>query len=61
MFENTCIVSYTTAVFVYVFALFGSEFYILENNSILKEAVLKKMKFQTETKTLHIDDYGKYI
>ncbi|XP_062972689.1 inactive dipeptidyl peptidase 10 isoform X4 [Elgaria multicarinata webbii] len=33
------------------------KFYILENNSVLKEAVLKKKKFRTETRMLHIDDY----
>uniref|UniRef100_A0A8D2KSQ4 Dipeptidyl peptidase like 10 n=1 Tax=Varanus komodoensis TaxID=61221 RepID=A0A8D2KSQ4_VARKO len=33
------------------------KFYILENNSVLKEAILKKKKFRTETRMLHIDDY----
>ncbi|CAI5762576.1 inactive dipeptidyl peptidase 10 isoform X1 [Podarcis lilfordi] len=33
------------------------KFYILENNSVLNEAVLKKRTFRTETKMLHIDDY----
>uniref|UniRef100_A0ACB8G1G0 Inactive dipeptidyl peptidase 10 n=1 Tax=Sphaerodactylus townsendi TaxID=933632 RepID=A0ACB8G1G0_9SAUR len=32
-------------------------FYILENNSVLQEAILKKKKFQSEIKMLHIDDY----
>ncbi|XP_077176396.1 inactive dipeptidyl peptidase 10 isoform X3 [Paroedura picta] len=31
--------------------------YILENNSVLQEAFLKKRKIQTEIKMLHIDDY----
>uniref|UniRef100_A0A670IDV3 Dipeptidyl peptidase like 10 n=1 Tax=Podarcis muralis TaxID=64176 RepID=A0A670IDV3_PODMU len=33
------------------------KFYILENNSVLNEAVVKKRTFRTETKMLHIDDY----
>ncbi|XP_060118068.1 inactive dipeptidyl peptidase 10 isoform X2 [Heteronotia binoei] len=33
------------------------KFYILENNSELQEAFLKKKKIQTEIKILHIDDY----
>nr|XP_025034557.1 inactive dipeptidyl peptidase 10 [Pelodiscus sinensis] len=33
------------------------KFYILENNAVLKEAILKKKIFQTEIKMLHIEDY----
>ncbi|XP_063144788.1 inactive dipeptidyl peptidase 10 isoform X1 [Candoia aspera] len=33
------------------------KFYILENNSLLKEAVLMRKKLRTETRMLHIDDY----
>lgn len=35
------------------------EFYILENNPVLKEVVLKKKNYKTEIKMLHIEDYGK--
>lgn len=35
------------------------EFYILENNPVLKEVVFKKKNYKTETKMLHIEDYGK--
>lgn len=35
------------------------EFYILENNPVLKEAVSKKKNYKTEIKMLHIEDYGK--
>lgn len=37
-----------------------TEFYILESNSVLKEAVSMRKKLRTETRMLHIDDYGKY-
>ncbi|XP_058050367.1 inactive dipeptidyl peptidase 10 isoform X2 [Ahaetulla prasina] len=33
------------------------KFYILEDNSVLKEAVSMRKKLQTETRMLHIDDY----
>ncbi|XP_070587124.1 inactive dipeptidyl peptidase 10 [Erythrolamprus reginae] len=33
------------------------EFYILENNFVLKEAVSMRKKLRTETRMLHIDDY----
>lgn len=35
------------------------EFYILENNPVLKEVVFKKKNYKTEIKMLHIEDYGK--
>uniref|UniRef100_A0A8C3FU83 Dipeptidyl peptidase like 10 n=1 Tax=Chrysemys picta bellii TaxID=8478 RepID=A0A8C3FU83_CHRPI len=33
------------------------KFYILENNAVLKETILKKKIFRTEIKMLHIEDY----
>jgi len=42
------------------FFLFSTEFYILENNAVLKEAVFKKKNSRTEVKMLHIEDYGKF-
>ncbi|ETE64854.1 Inactive dipeptidyl peptidase 10, partial [Ophiophagus hannah] len=33
------------------------KFYILENNSVLKEAISARKKLRTETRMLHIDDY----
>uniref|UniRef100_A0A8B9BB10 Dipeptidyl peptidase like 10 n=1 Tax=Anser brachyrhynchus TaxID=132585 RepID=A0A8B9BB10_9AVES len=35
----------------------SENFYILENNALLKEAVLKKKNSRTEIKMLHIEDY----
>eukprot|EP00075_Anas_platyrhynchos_P028218 XP_027317471.1 inactive dipeptidyl peptidase 10 [Anas platyrhynchos] len=35
----------------------SGNFYILENNALLKEAVLKKKNSRTEIKMLHIEDY----
>uniref|UniRef100_A0A8C3XYC0 Inactive dipeptidyl peptidase 10 n=1 Tax=Catharus ustulatus TaxID=91951 RepID=A0A8C3XYC0_CATUS len=34
-----------------------TEFYILENNPVLKEVVSKKKNYKTEIKMLHIEDY----
>lgn len=45
---------------VWLFLLFSTEFYILENNAVLKEAVIKKKNSRTEIKMLHIEDYGKF-
>ncbi|KAF4788148.1 Inactive dipeptidyl peptidase 10 [Turdus rufiventris] len=39
------------------FLLHCKEFYILENNPVLKEAVSKKKNYKTEIKMLHIEDY----
>ncbi|KAJ7400608.1 Inactive dipeptidyl peptidase 10 [Pitangus sulphuratus] len=42
------------------FLLHCKEFYILENNAVLKEAVFKKKNYKTEIKMLHIEDYAIY-
>ncbi|XP_060007511.1 inactive dipeptidyl peptidase 10 [Lagenorhynchus albirostris] len=34
-----------------------AKYFILESNSMLKEAILKKKRVKSEIKTLHIDDY----
>ncbi|KAG5213878.1 hypothetical protein JEQ12_009664 [Ovis aries] len=39
------------------FLLLCKEYFILENNSMLKEAILKKKIVKSEIKMLHIDDY----
>nr|KAF6450047.1 dipeptidyl peptidase like 10 [Molossus molossus] len=38
-----------------------AKYFILESNSMLKEAILKKMIVKSEIKMLHIDDYGKVL
>ncbi|EMP29817.1 Inactive dipeptidyl peptidase 10 [Chelonia mydas] len=39
------------------FLLHCKEFYILENNAVLKETILKKKILRTEIKMVHIEDY----
>uniref|UniRef100_U3IXG9 Dipeptidyl peptidase like 10 n=1 Tax=Anas platyrhynchos platyrhynchos TaxID=8840 RepID=U3IXG9_ANAPP len=51
--ENTQKIYFLTCFFF----LFSTDFYILENNALLKEAVLKKKNSRTEIKMLHIEDY----
>ncbi|KAB0356652.1 hypothetical protein FD754_000808, partial [Muntiacus muntjak] len=38
-----------------------AKYFILESNSMLKEAILKKKIVKSEIKMLHIDDYGKVL
>ncbi|EPY73160.1 inactive dipeptidyl peptidase 10 isoform 3 [Camelus ferus] len=48
----------TQKIAVICTTLFGFiEYFILENNSMLKEAILKKKIVKSEIKMLHIDDY----
>lgn len=59
-FESWCISDVMILrAFQHGFSSCFVEFYILENNPVLKEVVFKKKNYKTEIKMLHIEDYGK--